>query len=130
MFAVFGLGEALWTVLSIFLFAAWLLLLFQVAGDIFASQDLSGWGKAGWLLFILVLPYIGVLTYVIARGSKMAEHRREAIAADKQAFDSAVREAAGTSTSAAGEIERLASLRDSGTITEAEFQQGKAKVLG
>jgi ABC-type multidrug transport system fused ATPase/permease subunit len=106
----------------------WIFLLFWIIFDIFRSKDLSGWGKALWLIFIVILPFLGVLIYLIARGGSMHERSyREAQAEDKQ-FREYVRDAAGTSSSA-DELAKLADLKDRGVITEAEFQQGKAKIL-
>jgi membrane protease subunit (stomatin/prohibitin family) len=99
-----------------------------VITDIFRSRDLGGWGKAGWLVFVIVLPFLGVLVYLIARGGKMAD--RDAAQAQEQdkAFRAYVQEAAhGNST--ADDLAKLSDLRDRGVITEADFQQGKEKIL-
>jgi hypothetical protein len=114
-----------------FLFFIWIWLLIVVFSDIFRSHDLSGWAKALWIIFVVILPYLGVLVYLIARGRHMQEH---AVADAKQRdadFRQYVQNAAGTSGGgAADEITRLADLRDKGVITDAEFQQAKAKALG
>lgn len=128
MFARFALGEAMLTVLWFFLFAGWLLLLFHVVSDIFASRDLGGWAKAAWLLLVLVAPYLGVLIYLIARGGKMAEHDVEAAVVADAATRAYIRDAAG-GTGIANEIATLHSLRERGIITDADFEAMKAKVL-
>ena len=126
----FGTGQVFWSMLWFFLFFIWIWLLIVVFGDIFRSHDLGGWAKALWTIFVIVLPYLGVFVYLIARGNKMGEHAAEAARRQDEAAQQYIRAAAGsTSTSAAEEITRLAQLRDSGVLTEAEFQQAKAKAL-
>jgi len=114
-----------------FLFFIWIWLLIVVFSDIFRSHDLSGWAKALWIIFVVILPYLGVFVYLIARGRHMQEH---GVADAKQRdadFRQYVQSAAGTSGGgAADEITRLADLRDKGVITDAEFEQAKAKALG
>ena len=128
----FGTGQVFWSLLWFFLFVIWIWLLVVVFADIFRSRDLSGWGKALWTIFVIVLPYLGVFVYLIARGNKMHEHEAQAAqdqdAAMRKYIQSAASSDGGGST--ADEITRLADLRDKGVISEAEFQQGKAKVLG
>ena len=119
-----------WTMLWFFLFVAWIYLLIIVVTDIFRSDDMSGWAKALWVLFVVIVPWLGILVYLIARGDNMSKRA----AADYQRRDEEmrtyVRDAAGTSgTSTADELTKLASLRDSGTITADEFEQQKAKLL-
>ncbi|HET8716730.1 MAG TPA: SHOCT domain-containing protein [Nocardioidaceae bacterium] len=127
----FGTGEVFWSMLWFFLFFIWIWLLIVVFGDIFRSPDLSGWGKALWTIFVIVLPYLGVFCYLIARGSKMHEHAEQAAAAQDAAMRDYVRSVAsnGSDGSTAAEITRLAELRDRGVITDAEFEQGKARAL-
>ena len=118
-----------WTMLWLFLWVLWFFLLFRIIIDIFRSHDLGGWGKALWLIFIIVVPFLGVLVYLIARGSSMADRdARQAQQADA-ATRSYIQSAAGTSTSTAEELTKLAGLRDQGVITDAEFAAQKAKVL-
>jgi len=128
MLAVFGVGQVLWSLLWFFLFFMWIMLLFNVFGDLFRDRSLSGIAKAAWILFLIVTPYLGVFVYLIARGGSMAE--RQMAQAEKQ--EAAVRQyiqgAAGT-TSVADEITRLAQLKDQGLLTEAEFTAQKAKLL-
>jgi hypothetical protein len=127
VFAEFTLGAALLTVLEIFLFVAWIWILVAVITDLFSDHDVSGWGKAGWTLLLVVVPFLGILIYLIARGGTMQERalRREAEA--KRHFDAYVRQTAGASP--ADELAKLADLRDRGTISEAEFEQAKSRLL-
>src|SRR4051794_32081759 len=130
LLAAFGTGQVFWSMLWFFLFFIWVWLLIGVFSDIFRSRDLSGWGKALWTVFVIVLPYLGVFVYLIARGHKMSEHAQEAAQAQDAAMRTYVQGVAGTNgTGTADQISRLAELRDQGTITEAEFQAGKAKAL-
>jgi hypothetical protein len=118
-----------WTILEIFLWVMWFFLLFRIIGDIFRSSDLGGWGKAGWLLFVIILPFLGVLVYLIARGATMHERDARQMQANEDAFRSYVQEAAGTTPSTADELTKLADLRDRGLLTEAEFSTQKATLL-
>jgi hypothetical protein len=109
----------------------WIWLLIAILGDIFRDHELSGWGKAFWTLFLVVLPWLGALVYLIARGKSMNERARAQTQRNEQAFGQYVREAAGTgSAGTADELAKLADLRDRGTLSTAEFDQAKAKVLG
>ena len=130
----FGTGQVFWTMLWFFLFFIWIWLLIIVFSDIFRSHDLSGWAKALWIIFIIILPYLGVLVYLIARGHKMAEHAQEAAAAQdaaaRQYIQSAVAQGGGTGgTSSADELAKLADLKAKGVISDAEFESAKAKIL-
>ncbi len=119
-----------WTMLWLFLWILWIFLLIRIFMDIFRSEDLSGWGKAGWSIFIIVLPFLGVLVYLVVRGAGMhTRDRRDAYQAD-QAVRSYIQSAAGTSTSTAEEVAKLAELRDRGVLTDAEFNTQKARLLG
>lgn len=117
-----------WTMLWIFVFIAWLMTLFSVIADIFASRDMSGWAKALWLLFVVILPLLGVLVYLIARGAKMGEHAMKRARDDETAFRQYVQETAATA-GPADQLEKLARLRDAGTISPEEYEAAKAKVL-
>jgi ABC-type multidrug transport system fused ATPase/permease subunit len=116
--------------LYFFIFVMWIFLLFTVFVDLFRSRDVSGIGKAVWVLFLIVAPFLGVLVYRIARGGKMHERAESAAAAQNDAMQAYIQQAAGTTPSAAEEVAKLAALRDSGTITPAEFDAQKAKLLG
>ena len=126
----FGTGQVFLSMLYFFLFFIWIWLLIVVFSDLFRSHDLSGWAKAFWVIFIIVLPYLGVLVYLIARGHKMAEHAQQAAAAQDAAAKAYIQSAAGTSGSTADEIQRLADLKAQGVLSDAEFEAGKAKALG
>ncbi|WP_329376705.1 SHOCT domain-containing protein [Streptomyces sp. NBC_01351] len=117
-----------WTMMMIFLWVLWFMLLFRVIGDIFRDDELSGWGKSGWTIFVIILPFLGVFVYLIARGRGMGERELKRAQANEQAFRSYVRESAGP-TSAAEELTRLAELKNRGDITAAEYEQAKAKAL-
>jgi uncharacterized membrane protein (DUF106 family) len=117
-----------WSILLFFLWIMWFFLLFRVIGDIFRSDELGGWGKAAWLIFVLVVPFLGVLVYVIARGDTMGQREVAHAQAQNQAFETYVRDAAGSGGSA-DQLAKLADLRDRGVINDAEFEQQKAKVL-
>ena len=125
----YPLLDVFWTMLWFFLWILWIFLLVRVFMDIFRSHDLGGWGKAGWSIFVIILPFLGVFVYLIARGGKMAERDVREAQAQDEAFRGYVREAAkGGGT--AQELAKLADLRDRGVISEADFQRGKTKVLG
>ncbi len=126
----YPLLDAFLTMLWIFLFIIWIWLLIMVFSDIFRSRDLSGWGKALWVIGIIILPWLGVLIYLIARGGKMHERQIESAQAQEQAFRQYVQQTAtSSSTSTADQLAKLADLRDKGVITPAEFESEKAKAL-
>src|SRR3954467_13596940 len=127
LLAEFGTGQVFWSMVWFFMFFIWIWLLVVVFSDVFRSDDLSGWGKALWTIFVIVLPYLGVFVYLIARGKTMGMHATQDAQRHEQEMRSYVQSVAGSST--AGEIERLAELQRSGVISEAEFQQAKAKLL-
>ncbi|SOD72471.1 putative oligomerization/nucleic acid binding protein [Jatrophihabitans sp. GAS493] len=119
-----------WTMLEIFIWVLWLFLLIKIFTDIFRSQDLGSWGKAGWAIVILLLPFLGSLIYLIARGSSMHTRDIEAAKSADQAMRSYIQATAATSTSStAEELHKLADLRDRGVLTAAEFDAQKAKLL-
>jgi hypothetical protein len=117
-----------WTMLFWFLWIAWIILLFYVFIDIFRSHDLGGWAKALWAIFVIFLPFLGVFVYLIARGHSMAERSVQEAKRNDAARRAYIREAAG-SGSTADELDKLARLRQDGTISEQEFEQQKAKLL-
>ena len=119
---------AFWTIFVVFLWVIWFWILITIFIDLFRSHDLSGWAKALWFIFILFLPLLGVLVYLIARGSKMHEHAQRDAQLQEQQFRQYVQEAAG-SESTADQLSKLADLRDRGVITAAEFESQKAKIL-
>ena len=117
-----------WTIVMIFLWVVWFWILITIIIDIFRSHDLSGWVKALWFLFILFLPLIGVLVYLIARGGKMHERQVRQAQHQEDQLRSYVQEAAG-SQSSADQLAKLADLRDRGVVTAEEFDREKAKIL-
>jgi hypothetical protein len=123
--------DLFWTMLWFFLFVAWIWLVITVIADIFRSDDLSGWGKAFWTIFVVLLPWLGILVYLIARGRSMGERNLREIQAREQAtreyIQSVTADSAGPST--ADELGKLSDLKISGVITEEEFQAQKAKIL-
>jgi hypothetical protein len=132
----YPLLDAFLTMLWFFLWILWFILLFRVIADIFRDDSLSGWGKAGWLVFVIILPFLGVFVYLIARGRGMGERDARSAQRQEQEFRSYVRDAAKEPSAAgnggasgASELEKLAGLRNHGDITEEEYQRAKAKVL-
>jgi hypothetical protein len=123
-----SLGETFLSMLWFFLFFLWIWLFITIFGDIIRSDDLSGWGKAGWTILVIVVPYFGVFVYLVARGRSMGERAGREVHRRDQAMREYVREAA-SAPSTAEELERLAALQSRGEISEAEFQHAKAKIL-
>jgi hypothetical protein len=116
--------------LYFFLFIIWIWLLITVFIDIFRSRDMGGMAKALWVIFVIILPFLGVFVYLIARGSKMHERAAAQAAEQQKQFDAYVRQAAGTEgTDSASQLAKLADLKSQGVITDAEFEAQKAKVL-
>lgn len=113
----YPLLNAFWTMLIFFVWILWIFLLVRTIADVFRSDDLSGWGKALWLIFLIILPYIGVFVYLIARGSSM--NSRDVAAMSRRGYGGSV----------ATELTELSVLRDNGTLTQAEFEAQKAKLL-
>ncbi|WP_035803939.1 SHOCT domain-containing protein [Kitasatospora mediocidica] len=118
-----------WTMAIFFLWVLWFMLLFRVFGDIFRDHTLKGWGKAGWSIFVVVLPFLGVFVYLIVRGSGMQERDVRQMKRNEQQFQEYVRSAADTGGGHADALARLAELRKSGDLTDEEYAQAKAKVL-
>ncbi len=114
--AEYTFGQGLLTVLTIFVFMAWILVLVNIIGDIFRDHEMSGWGKAGWILFLIFIPFLAALIYLIARGTGMRERAIKQHEADQKQLDAYVKQTAG-GASAADEVAKLAKLRDEGTIT-------------
>jgi hypothetical protein len=130
LLGTFAVGEVLLSTMYFFLFFIWIMLLFYVFADVFRSHDLGGFAKALWLLFVIIVPYLGVFVYLIARGPKMAQRAAEQAQAQDAAMRDYIQNAASTSaTSSADELGKLADLKERGVIDEAEYQQLKAKAL-
>jgi ABC-type multidrug transport system fused ATPase/permease subunit len=123
--------DAFLTMLYFFLFFIWIWLLIMVFMDIFRSHDIGGGAKALWVIFVIILPFLGVFVYLIARGGKMAERRMQEAQQQQQAFDQYVRETAapGGGGDTASQLSKLADLKSQGVITDAEFESQKAKLL-
>jgi ABC-type multidrug transport system fused ATPase/permease subunit len=116
------------TMLYFFLFVIWIWLLIMVFVDIFRSHDLGGWGKALWSIFVIIVPFLGVFIYLLARGGGMQERAARQAADQQTAFDQYVRQTAGTSDTAT-QLSKLADLKSQGVLTDAEFEAQKAKLL-
>jgi predicted PurR-regulated permease PerM len=126
--ADFTFGQALLTVLEIFLFAAWLMILFTIIGDLFRDHTLSGWAKAAWVIFLIFVPFLAALVYLIARGDGMRERALQQQQQVQQQLDTYVRQTA-AGGSAADELSKLATLHDSGKLSDEEFEKAKAKIV-
>lgn len=124
----YPLLDFLWTMVEIFLFILWIWLAIMVFVDIFRSHDMGGFAKAIWVLFVIILPFLGVFIYLIARGGSMHDRAAQQAAREQKAFDSYVKQTAGSSGSA-DELAKLADLKAKGVITDAEFEAQKSKVL-
>ena len=121
--------DLMWTMAVFFLWILWIWLLFSVFADIFRRHDLSGWGKAAWIVFAILLPFLGVFVYLITQNVGMTERNLQRSRAERDRFDDYVRETAGSGGGAAAEIDSAKRLLDNGTITQAEFEALKQKAL-
>jgi hypothetical protein len=121
-------GELLLIALEIFFFVIWIWILITILTDLFRDHELSGWGKAAWVLFLVFIPFLTALIYLIARGSGMRDRTIKAQADAKKHFDEYVREQAHTG-SPADELHKLAELKDKGALTSEEYEKAKAKLL-
>ena len=127
----YPLLNVFWSMFIFFLWIIWIWILIWIFIDIFRSHDLNGWGKALWFIFVLFIPLIGVLVYLIARGGKMQEHAARDARQQDQEFRQYVQQAAASSpASTADQLSKLADLRDRNVISAEEFEREKAKVLG
>ena len=124
----YPLAGAFFTMLWFFLWIIWIIILFRVIFDIFRSHDIGGWGKAGWLVFVILLPFLGIFIYLIAEGKAMGERAMARAQSQQSQMDDYVRSVA-SSGSATDEIARGKELLDSGAISQAEFDQLKSKAL-
>ena len=125
--AEFGTGQVLWSIIWFFLFFIWIMLIFQVFGDIFRSH-ISGVSKALWTIGIILLPYLGVFLYLIVHGSGMAQRQAQSIQHNDEAVKAYIRDAAGTSTTA-DELAKLAELHNAGKLDDTEFAAAKARLI-
>ncbi|MGA5424614.1 SHOCT domain-containing protein [Streptomyces lavendulocolor] len=126
----FPLLSAFWTMLVFFLWVLWFVLLFRIIADIFRDDAMSGWAKAGWLIFCIVLPFLGVFVYVIARGKNMGRREAAQARAQQEELKSYIRDTAtGARPSSADELAKLSQIRERGDITDEEFRRAKELVL-
>jgi Short C-terminal domain/Phospholipase_D-nuclease N-terminal len=121
-------GEILLVALEIFFFVVWIWILITILSDLFRDHELSGWAKAAWVLFLVFIPFLTALIYLIARGEGMRDRTIKAQADAKKHFDEYVREQAHAS-SPADELHKLAELKDKGALSQEEFDQAKTKLL-
>jgi hypothetical protein len=121
--------DIFWTMLIFFAWVAWIWILVTIFIDLFRRRDIGGWGKAGWVILLIVLPFLGSLIYLIAYHNGMADRSAKQIAGQQQQFDDYVRTVATDGGGASAEIDRAKKLLDDGTITQEEFDQLKAKAL-
>ena len=130
MFAyTYPLLDIFLTMLWVFLFVIWIWILITVFIDIFRSHDMGGLAKALWVIFIIILPFLGVFVYLIARGGKMHERAAQQAAQQQKAFDQYVKQTAASSDTTADQLSKLADLKSQGVLTDAEFDAQKAKIL-
>ncbi len=127
--AEWGTGQVLWSMIWFFLFVIWIWMIIVLFTDIIRSEDLSGWGKALWSLFIIFLPFLGILAYLIVRGGGMAERAAQATQEANEATKAYIRDAAAVSSDA-DQLAKLADLHNSGKLDDAEYAAAKAKVIG
>jgi len=125
----YPLADLFGTMLGFFLLIIWLWLLIIVFSDIFRSHDLGGGAKALWVIFVIILPFLGIFVYLIARGGKMQERAAKQAAQQQEAFDAYVKETAGSGADSTEQLAKLADLKQQGVITDAEFESQKAKIL-
>ncbi|MDQ2699779.1 MAG: SHOCT domain-containing protein [Actinomycetota bacterium] len=128
LIADYGLGEALLTTLSIFFFVIWIWIVITILMDVFRDHEMSGWAKAAWVLFLIVIPFLTALVYLVVRGSGMRERAIKEQAETKKHFDEYVRETAATSP--VDELHKLDQLKQSGGLTEEEYNKMKARIIG
>ena len=130
MLADFSLADLFWAMLWFFLFVIWIWLLITVFTDLFRDHELSGWAKAAWVIFIIILPILGILVYLIARGDKMTERNLQRQADQEAEFKQYVQDAAEEGGGTAAELEKLSDLHNKGVLNDDEYASAKAKALG
>jgi len=126
--ADYPLLNVFWTIIIVFAWVAWFWVLIIVISDLFSRHDIGGWAKALWMLFVIVVPFLGIFIYVISQGKGMGERRAKQVQASQQEFDSYVRQVAATD-GPADQIAKAKQLLDNGTIDQAEFDRLKAQAL-
>jgi len=122
--------DVLWTMLIFFAWVIWFWILITVFADLFRRKDVGGGSKVLWVIFVIIVPFLGVLIYLIVHGGDMAQRDIQQAQAQKEAFDDYVRQTATTGPSSADELSKLATLHQQGVLTDAEFAAQKAKLLG
>jgi ABC-type multidrug transport system fused ATPase/permease subunit len=122
-------GQVLLAVLEVFLFAAWLMILFVIIGDLFRDHEMSGWGKAAWVIFLIFVPFLAALIYLIARGDGMRQRALAAQQEQQKQVDAYIRQTAGSGTDA-DELTKLAKLHDENKLSDEEFERAKSKIVG
>jgi hypothetical protein len=127
VFADFGLGEALLVALEIFFFVIWIWILITILSDLFRDHELSGWSKAAWVLFLVFIPFVTALIYLIARGTGMRDRTIKAQAEAREHMNAYIREQA--HGSGADELQKLSELKEKGVLSSEEFDRAKAKIL-
>jgi hypothetical protein len=133
--AEFTFGQALLTVLEVFLFAAWLMILFVIIGDLFRDHQMSGWGKAAWTIFLIFVPFLAALVYLVARGEGMRERALAQQQEQQKQLDAYIQQAAGSGGGSGGasgvdELAKLAELHDRNKLSDEEFERAKARIVG
>jgi hypothetical protein len=121
--------DVVWTMVIFFVWIAWFMLLFRIIADIFRRRDIGGGSKTLWLIFVILLPFLGVFVYLVSQNDGMAQRQLEAVQAQQEQMDDYVRSVAQTGGGAAAEIEKAKGLLDSGAISQAEYDALKAKAL-
>ena len=129
MLANYSFGDVMWSFLVFFAWVIWFWLLITVFSDVFRRHDISGLGKTGWIILVIVLPYVGVFIYLLAEHDGMAQRANAMAQAQQQQFDSYVKDVASTPSDPAAQIANAKSLLDSGAITQDEFDALKKKAL-
>ena len=128
MIVAYTFGQAMWTMFVFFMWVLWFWLLFSIFGDLFRRHDISGWAKAGWTFFVIILPFLGIFIYLVAEGKGMGERSMKHAQAAQSQMDTYVKTVAGSGNSAE-QIAKGKELLDSGVLTQAEFDQLKSKAL-
>ncbi len=130
LLADINLGDIIWSMIVFFFFFIWIMILFQVFGDLFRDHEESGAKKVLWVLFVIITPFLGVLIYLIVRGQGMAQRQQAAAAQAQKDFNAYVQDVAGSAGSPTDQIAKAKQLLDSGAIDQAEYDRLKAKALG
>lgn len=125
----YPLAEVIWTIIVFFAWVIWIWTVISVLGDVFRRHDIGGGGKAAWTFLVILIPFLGVLIYLVVEGRQMAERRVEQVTAAQNQYEQHIREVAGASGGPAGEIANARALLESGAISQEEFERLKQKAL-